>query len=490
MSGFYPSLLEPSRGLISKETARLTSNTVTEIGFKDKKYKLDDFFELLNNEEIINGIVELKALRASLTIGRYTHANKFIQDWVNGVFDDMEGTLQDLASKLSIATFFGFSVAEIEWKAATPGFKREWRLKKINPLSIKNIRFAGTKKGVTHVVDKSRTHVKTDPITKLPSNYIPIQKCLHLSRGAYDGDPYGVGLARRAMPYWKAKKTLLSHWVVAGKNMANGMLIGYADSTQTVQVLDKNGRHLKRPDGQPMTINAVENLLKQIEKLDEHSCIATDKQNQVQWMPMSVNDGFFQGALNYIDRKLHITQLAPTMTFEEGSSQFGNTGVMFIQKTMLDSQLEALMRQLKDQIIENIVRPLLVWNFGWTAKQGWGDFTIESSQDPQTQMGKAQMLMQVLGSQLIPSTDNTAMNTLRELIGLPKQNEDEMLAEMRRQIEYQAMQQQMMQQMQASQQQQTPVSGKGGEPPNTQPGQQPEANNANMGYSFDYFPYP
>jgi hypothetical protein len=57
-----------------------------------------------------------------------------------------------------------------------------------------------------------------------------------------------------------------------------------------------------------------------------------------------------------------------------------------------------------------------------------------------------------IASQILPSSDNGVINVLRELLGLPKQDEAEQLRQIQQSIAIQAMQEQAMQQSAAPQQ--------------------------------------
>lgn len=413
---YHPALMQPSALVLSNRIGRLTQDVVEQITWKDKKYKLSDYKRILKEDPVLNAIVELKSLRATNILGEYTHRNEAVRDWVRGNFEDMEGTLSDFVSQAAIATFFGFFAAEIIWRHDAPGYPGEWRLKALNPLDVEKIKFEGTRYGIVNLLYSSNTEKR-----------IPYQKAIHIARGSYDNDPYGIGLARRAIPYCEAKKVLLSEWVVAGKNHASGIFIGKADSNHTVQLLGPTGHPVKNADGSPVVVSAPEALLRQMEAMDSRSFIVTDQANQITWQPVSVDSGFYGQALQYLDRKVLLSQLAPSLTFEEGIGGLGNTGVASQQKNTLDSMLGALVEQVKDQLIEKVVRPLLVWNFGMTAKDGWGDFKIDSSDDPNMALQKASTIVNAIASQIIPNSDLEAINSLRELLGLSPQSEQEMM---------------------------------------------------------------
>jgi len=369
-------------------------------------------------------------------LGDYTHPIPEIKKWVRGNFADMEGTLAEAVHHLALAPWIGSTDVEINSVATVRGGRKEWRLKSLQPISPDKVKYAGSRRmGLTHVIDISH------PNPSNRCNWIPVSKILHVDLGSFDGSPYGYPLARNIMPYVKAKQVLMTEWIVAGRNQSSGLLIGKADSNQSVSLLDRAGQPLKNPDGTPRIASAVEQLTKQLEQLDSTNFLVTDPQNNVTWQPMSVDSGFFQQAIQYVDGAILLGLGIPKLTFNEGSGQFGNTSVAMVQKTMLDTRLGIIADKIEDQIIGQVVRPYLICNFGLTAEDTWGHFEADVSSDPIMAQSHLQMLMQAVAMQVIPATEPTARDSIRQLLKLPIISEEEALDSIRRAADIQALQQ-------------------------------------------------
>lgn len=436
----------------------LTTETISElawkpkgkVGDKKKAYTLGDLEEVLLNDDVVSYCYAIKELRSRNSLGVFSHENEFYSKWGKELIEGMEGTLADtVGTAVAVSDYFGFFVAEIDFNHSVPGYRNQWRLNRLIPLSPKTTRFAGTKNFITHVIDRSDpSHPK----------WIPYSKCIHVTTGTYDKDPYGVGNGSKAIPYFKAKRVLQAEWVVAGKNQSNGMFIAKANSNHTVALLDERGNPMLQ-NGQPMTESAISNLLRQLENWDSSNWIVTDAENQVNWQPMGVDSGFFNSALDYLDRKLMMTQKVPYLTFQEGTGGFGYTGVASQQAITLDTQIRGLVEQVRDQLIEKIYRPLLVANFGVTAREGWGKFDIDPSIDPNVALQRANTIMGAIAQQIIPSTDIRVINVLRELLGLPESDEKAQLENIQKAAQLQAIQQQAMEQASPQQQGAAPPEG-------------------------------
>lgn len=424
----------PSLGGATNTISRLTTETVQTIGFPDRKYKLKDYEEALSRDIVLSAVCELKALRSSLTLGRYIHSNKAIEAWVQGVFEDMRGTLSGIAAKAAMSSYFGFWCGEIVWSNTEPGHRGEWRVTEIAPLNLLKVKFQGTKHGLTGIEYNAGDEIKVLPLNdKNPF----ANKCIHIASGNTDirNEPFGIAAARRAMPYVKAKELLMAEWVVAGRNQSQGLLLGKADSNKSVQVLGPNGKPIHNGNGEMKIQSAVHQLLNQFERLDGRGFMVTDLENQVTWQPLNIDSNFYNMALRHINRQLLLSQLAPSLTFEEGmSSSLGTAGVAEQSRLTLDAIIRSINVRLRDALIEKVVRPMLIANFGVTARQGWGEFVVDPETDPNQASTTVNNIISAVSTQILTATDITVVNRIRELLGLPQQTEEQLLREVQQSV--------------------------------------------------------
>lgn len=440
-----------SAGLYSNPIARLTQETVTELSWspprdrlkkKLNKYSLEDYAEVLLLDEVIGFCFQLIKLRATEAFGKYSHNDDKITEFVKTNFADMEGTLEDFVGiAVAIAYFFGFFTGEIGWKYNTPGFYRQQRLKCLQPHNPLTTRFKGNKHGLFWVVDKSGA-------TAID---IPYEKCIHVSNKMYETDPYGYGSGARTIGLFKAKRTTLSAAAVAANNQANGLWIVKANTSDSVVLTDKNNKPLQE-NGRDKVLTAIDNAREQLKEFDKNNFLILDKAYEINWQPMPVDAGFMQNFLEGIDRRLFMTQNVPYLIANEGTGGFGYTGVAAQQAITLDSQISALVKQVRDQILEKIVKPMLIRNFALKPQQGWGKFDVDKSSDPNQSLQQVNTINGSVAAGTL-TLDTSVKNRVRELLGLPPQTEEEQLQALQKSIEAQAMQQQAMQQGSAPQEQ-------------------------------------
>jgi len=428
--------------LYSNPIARLTTNAVEELSWSTprdrlknkvlKKHTLDEYAEVLLLDEVIGFCFKFVELRARQALGKYSHPDDKITEYIQCVFNDMKGSVEEMVGRFVATTsFFGFLTAEIGWKYNTPGYYGHQRLDCLIPHSPLTTRVKGDKDGLMFVVDKSGQTNKE----------IPYEKCLHICNNLYENDPYGYGTGARTIGLFKVKRTALANAAVNTTNQAQGIWIVRADTSDTVVITDKFGKPLKGADGREMTASAVENAYQQLQSFDKNHYVVLDKKYEINWQPMPVDSAYSLGILDNIDRRLFMTQSVPYLAANEGVGGFGHSGVASFQATNLDSHISALIASIRDQIIEKVVKPMLVNNFGITAKDGWGKFDIDRSSDDTSAFAKAGLLLQGTGAGILSTTDISVINAFRSVLDLPSQTEEGQVAAIQKSVEMQKQQQ-------------------------------------------------
>lgn len=422
-----PTLFTPTNGQLASSINRLTQEFLQEI-FNVHSKDLPKYIEMAKKDPMVRACIELKCLRASTALGKYQHKNNQYEEWVNSNWDTMKGSLRHKVGRLASAAPLGFSVAEIVFDNNCPGFRNQWRLKDIVILDPTRVSFEGKKGELDFVVYLDGDGSKRK---------IPYGKCIHVSNGfgscfLQDDDVYGDPESKTAYQYYKAKQAILSEMMVAAKNNATGVWVGKVDSNVTVEVIDSMGNVKTDVNNNPLTEPAGAGLLRQMLNLENNSVIVTDKDNDIMPLSTQTSEQFWQLVINLLDQSIRRAYGIPDLIFNEGSSsiQFGSIGKQ--HKSILDAQIESILLQIQDQIIEKIIKPLLVFNFGEV--RDFGKFEADTILDPDTQSSRVQNLITAMTSNLISPQNLAATNTLAELLGLPSLSQEQQQEEIRKQL--------------------------------------------------------
>lgn len=426
-------------GQITSTISRLSQDAIQEITRLKGKYKLDDLITMLKYDPTSKACRRLKTLRVETALGEYGHPDKDIDKWVHGNFDEMEGTLKEAAGHLSNAMYLGTALCEIVLDNRVPGRWGEWRLKALNPLDITKITFRGTKGKITEVV-----YLDGDGRKK----YIPYHRIIHIVSDPeiVFNEPFGHAESESAMPYYKAMQSLTAEMLVSGKNQATGILTAFADSNDSVRLLDANGKPQKNMDGSDKVVSSVDSLAYQLANLENSNVIVTDLKNKIIPLPLPTGDSFFINNLQYLKRMIMLSFGVSALMFDEGSvGGLGNSGISQSHKSILDSQIDGIVKQIRDKLLEKVIKQLLVYNFGSKYARNVGTFTVQASTDPNIIISKGNFLLQAITAGAIPASDISAINVLREMCGVPKIDMEEQQRMINAQLDQQMQQQQMQQ---------------------------------------------
>jgi hypothetical protein len=408
---WHPAIMTPMAGQLTSTVTRVTQEFLVEINNVD--VKIAEYLKMARKDPVVRSCIELKCLRAALMLGRYRHKDAFIQKWVQSNFDTIEGSLAHKVGRMAAAMALGFSASEIVFSNTNRGSLGEWRLTNLNILDQTRISFEGKKGKVENLLYQESDGDKLA---------IPYKKIIHIvngysaNMGEFDA-VYGDAESGTAYQYYKAKQAILTEMMVAAKNNASGIWIGKADSNETVQVVDSRGNPIYNSDGSPKTEPAALSLLKQLLNIESNSVLVTDIKNQVQPMSVDSKEGFWQITLNILDAAIMRAYSVPELVFKEGSGNFGINGIGKQHVLLMDAQIESIVVQIRDQLIEKVVKPLLIWNFGVT--DDYGTFGLDPVEDPEAKNLLVNNIITATGSQLLQPTDLNVQNKVRELLGIP-----------------------------------------------------------------------
>jgi hypothetical protein len=410
----------PISGQYSKTVRDLGFSYLQEINNCDRdllKYRV-----MHKKDPTARSCIELKCLRGSLLFGDYTHPDPKTETWVKGNLDNINGSFRRIVGRLVGACAEGFKVAEIIFCNKLSGYKGEWRLKGFNILDSSKVSFEGKDGEIEYViyVDANGSDIR-----------IPYWKCIHIVNGygtlSNDVDSvYGDPESRVAYPYFKAKQTLLTEMMVAAKSNAMGIWLGQADSNVSVEMVRPDGTVVTNSDGSPKTESAVTSLLRAMKNIENNSIIVTDKNNTVTPLSVQTSEGFWNMGIEMLDKAIRRAYGVPDMIFSEGSSaiQFGNVAKQHM--STLDSQIASLINQIQDQMIEKVVRTLLVFNKG--IKTEFGEFKYTAELDPEQSSLRINNLSMLINTQVVSASNLKVQNALLELVGLDSMTEEEQQA--------------------------------------------------------------
>lgn len=394
---------------LTSKISSLTNGVIQELS-NPNKHKIDEYLDLLRNPWA-KACVDIKAQRAAASIGEYKHSNEEITKFINENIENMLGTLPDVVSTLCGAMPFGHMVAEIGIKQKSSFRKKKWMLAGFNVLDPARVRYAGHWGYLTHVVYQDGERDK----------WLKYEKCIHITNGNATNfnrrTAYGDPECEAAFPYIKLYNLIMSEMAVSAKTLATGILYGQADTDATIEVKDERGKSILDANGRPITRDAVQYLADQLKNLENHSHIVTDKKNIVTALNVPAGEQFWSMSEGILRRAIFASFGVPSMVLDEGTGALATATLSAKHLSVLDAKVHAIVKQIQDQLIEKVIRPLIIWNYGYMPD--YGSFSVNTASDPNQDSVIASSIMTGVSMGIFNQSDTAVINVLREKLGLP-----------------------------------------------------------------------
>jgi hypothetical protein len=415
---FQPSLYVPTNARLTSSVQALTGRYITEL-YSPKRRVYNEWIKMLEKDPIAAFCAGIKVLRAQITFGEYTHPNKDYQQFIRQNFANMEGSFRNILARLASAMTFGCSVAEVNFSSTVPGFRGKWMLKDINVLDIRNLSARGKGGRVLEWGYRDR-HNNTV--------YIDHRKCLHITNT--DLIPFNTDLiwgsadCERALNWYKLRQLFATEFAIAAKNNSTAVTIAKTNSTQRTQLYDANDQLRIDAFGKPITVSKQKALYMQLKELENNDLLVTDLDTDISLLQRQTGEAFWNYGFDLVEKNMCMAFCLPQTLFREGaSSTFGNTGLSQNHKSMLDSSVSSIVETMREEFLNKVVKPLLVFEFG--ENKEWGSFEYLSDESAVDRNARISTLLSASASGVISPDDAGLQQEVRKTLGLPPQTDSE-----------------------------------------------------------------
>lgn len=423
-----PKSAQPVEGKLTPVINEFINNYLTEIG-PDDPNAIADYKEMVTTCPPIKAAVKTINLLGVGCVGEYQHDDPELAEWVNKNFDGMRGSLNlSLAQSMS-AIFLGWSCSEIALKVEGD----QWLLDSLLIMDPEYYNFRGTVGEIDDILYHS-AYGRDIPV--------PYDRVLHIVNNpefAFNS-PFGVSDLRAAAAAWKAWKIVVAELMVGTKRKATGLLHGqYDPEAPNVTLLDSDGNPMYGDDGEPVTIHPADELAQALSQADSSTHLVTSTRSQISNIASSEGFNVFFDALRYLHKLMFLALLFPETALEvvgvgEGS---GDSNLNKGQMGLLGQSVSNLMHQITDQVIEKVVRPLIVWNFG--EQENYGHFA-EPPVEADNKIEWFNALVSAMTQGFFLPDNLDVVNKALELAGLPPVEEpaaeDTELSQLARGVDY------------------------------------------------------
>lgn len=415
--------LELLPGELTPDVDTLYTNFVNELVEDPALPTIEQLIKMFKICPINRLCIEVKALRGLAGFGKYSHPDNTpallasgvyttLTEWVNSNFQSMQGNLDEAVGKMFRQTFaIGYSVAEIINSPNVVGHDGEWRLGKIKVLNPCRYSFAGTDGEWDRIIYKS--HNK--------GHYpIPREKLLHVYIPSLDDpeNPLGDAQGARAYQYYKARLHALRNWNRQMVRNSKGMHIIKGDSNDTDHAKDSQGNTIY-VNNTPKKEYILKKAVQTFSQAGDGDTVGLDKRMDHVHLPgMSGTGTDYNLAITRYTDDIFLAYGIPKTLFQEGSAVLGQAGLNYGHRLLFDTQIEAMVQIMRNQLVEQVVKPLLQANFGIKAQSEFGNFHSEKFLPPEMASTRVSNLMTAMLQGIVAGDDLDAINIVRRDCGL------------------------------------------------------------------------
>lgn len=290
-------------------------------------FDLSIYENMLNDGQVKAGIdmVKLSTTAKGYNVVGDDPETKKYAEFVNENFEMIKGNIEDVLGEMLTALEYGFSCTEKVFEQRDGKIVLK-RMKVLNPNSVrvKTDRFGDI------VYVKQRIGTKTIRI--------PASKIIWYAHDKKFGDPYGNSVLRTVYKHWFIKDKMYRFANIAYERYGTPLLVG---SVQDAKDTAK-----------------MKTLLAKINGMTGLAISGGDNVTAIQG-----SNADFVGYIEHHDRKIMESMLVPPMMLGLSRGQSGSYALSSNQFDVFMFRLQALQRDLKALIEEEVIRPLIDLNF-------------------------------------------------------------------------------------------------------------------------------
>lgn len=351
--------------------------------FNPSDFDLDVYDKMLKDGQVKAGldIIKLSATARGFTVTGDDEETKKYADFINENFETIKGKVEDVLGEMLSALEYGYSATEkvFEYDPSSGKIMLK-KMKVLDPhsLTVKTDRFGDIVYVKQNIGSKE---IKIKP-----------EKIIWYAHDKKFGNPYGQSVLRTAYKHWYIKDKMYRFANIAYERYGTPLLVGQVQDAKDV--------------------GKMKQLLKRINGMTGLAISGGDEIKAIQG-----SNADFVGYIEHHDRKIMEALLVPPMLLGLSRGQSGSYALSGNQFDIFLIRLQALQRDLKALIEEEIIRPLIDLNFPNVKKYPTFNFKRLTDEDTEKLARVFQMMIQ---AQVVAPSEEW----IREELGFPTMSEE------------------------------------------------------------------
>jgi hypothetical protein len=351
--------------------------------FNPSDFDLDVYEKMLKDGQVKAGldIIKLSATARGFTVTGDDNESKKYADFINENFELIRGNVEDVLGEMLTALEYGYSATEKVFDYdRNSGKIMLKKMKVLNPhsIAVKTDRFGD--------IEYVKQSIGSKQIKIRP------EKIIWYAHDKKFGNPYGNSVLRTVYKHWFIKDKMYRFANIAYERYGTPLLVGQVQDAKDVGKMKK--------------------LLSRINGLTGLAISGGDEIKAIQG-----SNADFVGYIEHHDRKIMEGLLVPPMLLGLSRGQGGSYAMSSNQFDVFMIRLQALQRDLKALIEEEIIRPLIDMNFPNVKKYPSFNFKPLADEDTEKLARVFQMMIQ---AQVVAPSEEW----IREELGFPAMSEE------------------------------------------------------------------
>lgn len=346
--------------------------------FNPSDFDLEIYDKMLTDGQVKAGLdmIKLSTTAKGFVVQGDDPETKQYAEFINENFEMIRGNIEDVLGEMLTALDYGYSCTEKVFERDANG---KIVLKKMKVLNPHSVRVRTDKFGDIEYV-KQRVGSK---VIKIPAG-----KVIWYAHDKRFGNPYGQSVLRTTYKHWFIKDKMYRFANIAYERYGTPLLVGKVqDAKDTAKMKD---------------------LMRRINGMTGLAISGSDDITAIQG-----SNADFIGYIEHHDRKIMESMLVPPMMLGLSRGQSGSYALSDNQFDVFMFRLQALQRDLKALIEEEIIRPLVDLNFPNVRRYPAFNFKPLTKEDAKTM---AEVFTSMITAEVIAPTEDW----IREELGFPE----------------------------------------------------------------------
>ena len=358
---------------------------------------IDTYRRMVDTDETVGAGLDFLAISACAKLGQYTHPKRRYQRFIQDCFEGMRGSLAMAVRDMLSALWAGFSVTEV---CLRPEGGR-WMLDQLATLDPTSVTFG------LDLQPKSRTYGEVEHIWQWRHSaweaHLDPRQVVHYVHQQQFGNPYGQSRLKRAYAPWFLKTNLLPAWGQAMERYAAPLTVG-----KTTNI----GQEMEDDEGVITTRGQY--MVDRLKELISGACVAIEEGEEISFQGLTTPVGEnHEAAQNHLNKMILRSLLLPSLVFDNTDTGSYSLGEKHYDIYIMG--LDYLLLEVTEALLEQLVRPLLWWNFGWDGELG--EFTRPPLQ-PEDRAAITKSVVDLTNAGYMSPENKSDLDYVREKVGL------------------------------------------------------------------------